>query len=224
MHLSDLHSDAVPRLEERLPALVATERPDRILFTGDSINSPEGLPVFRRCLTALAKIAPTYVVRGNWDVWWWAELDLFGGTGAINLGLAAREGRNVAVDVQGTRVSLAGVAVEDEDHIRGVLRNVPTSEISIFLHHYPDEVYEVAKQGADVYLAGHTHGGQVALPFYGALITLSRFGKRFESGPYRIGDTFLYVTRGIGMEGGSAPRVRFMARPEVTVLELTPAS
>ena len=63
----------------------------------------------------------------------------------------------------------------------------------------------------DLYCAGHIHGGQIALPFYGALVTLSKYGKRFEAGLYRVGETWLYVNRGIGMEGerllgsGSAP-------------------
>ncbi len=74
---------------------------------------------------------------------------------------------------------------------------------------------------APTYLAGHTHGGQIALPFYGALMTLSRYGKRFEGGLYQVGPTPLHVRRGIGMEGGWVPRVRFCARPEMTVLELT---
>ena len=43
--------------------------------------------------------------------------------------------------------------------------------LRILLHHYPDEVFRAAKSGADLYLAGHTHGGQIALPFYGALVT-----------------------------------------------------
>lgn len=71
---------------------------------------------------------------------------------------------------------------------------------------------------------GTPTGGQVALPFYGALVTLSRFGKRYEAGLYRVHDTWLYVNRGLGMEGGWAPRVRFCARPEITVIELAPAS
>jgi predicted MPP superfamily phosphohydrolase len=61
----------------------------------------------------------------------------------------------------------------------------------------------------------------VALPFYGALFTLSKSGKKYEAGLYRVKDTWLYVNRGIGMEGGTL-RVRFCARPEVTVLKLTP--
>lgn len=88
------------------------------------------------------------------------------------------------------------------------------------MYHSPDLVEDLPPNAVDLYVAGHTHGGQVALPFYGALVTLSRFGKKYEAGLYHVGDTTLYVNRGIGMEGGPAPRVRFCARPEITVFEI----
>lgn len=217
VHISDVHSDPLPRLEERLPAIIAAERPDLIVFTGDSLNAPDGLPVFRKLMTSLAQIAPTYAVRGNWDSWYWRRQDLFGGTGAHEL-----NGEPAKIDVAGTSLYLTGVAVGEEQRIAPMLDAVPPGAFTVFLHHYPDEIYEVAKRRADLYCAGHTHGGQVALPLYGALITFSKFGKRFEAGKYKVDDTHLYVNRGIGMEGGSAPRVRFWARPEVTVIEIAP--
>jgi predicted MPP superfamily phosphohydrolase len=74
----------------------------------------------------------------------------------------------------------------------------------------------------DLFCAGHVHGGQIAMPFYGALVTLSRYGKQYEAGLYKAGPMWLYVSRGVGMEGGAAPRVRFCSRPEVAVLEAVP--
>jgi predicted MPP superfamily phosphohydrolase len=99
---------------------------------------------------------------------------------------------------------------------------LPKDKFSIFLYHYPDEIENVTPHGIDLYCAGHTHGGQIALPFYGALITLSKYGKRFEGGTYRVDNTWLNVNRGIGMEGGPAPRVRFWATPEITVIDVLP--
>jgi len=219
VHISDLHCEGRPRLEETLPEVIARARPDIIVFTGDSLNAPEGLPVFQACLTKLAAIAPTFVVRGNWDAWYWSDLDLFGGTGAREL-----NGEAVQVKVSGTPVWVAGVAIESEQKIAGALAAMPPEALQVFLYHYPDKIMEVAQYPVDLYCAGHIHGGQVALPFYGALLTLSKYGKRFEAGLYRVRSTWLYVNRGLGMEGGPrAPRVRFCARPEVTVIELVPA-
>lgn len=218
MHISDLHCDPRPRLEERLPDIVAAERPDLIVFTGDSINSPEGLPVLRKLLPRLAQIAPTFAVRGNWDIWYWGGEELFGGTGVREL-----NGEAVRVEAAGTSLWVAGAPFGSTDKIRDALKVVPPGAFTLLLYHTPDEILDVAATGrVDLYCAGHTHGGQVALPFYGALVTLSKFGKRYESGLHRERDTWLYVNRGIGMEGGPAPRVRFLARPEVTVIELAP--
>jgi uncharacterized protein len=217
VHLSDLHCDARPRLEERLPDLIAAQHPDVIVFTGDAINSPEGLPVFRRCMTRLAEIAPTFAVRGNWDVWYWPNLDLFGGTGVQEL-----RGEAVGKVIDGTPVCVAGVAYDSEQQIGRVLGPIPAEALTVFLYHTPDEFEAVAQRRADVYCAGHIHGGQIALPLYGALITLSKYGKQYEAGLYRVGETWLYVNRGIGMEGGRMPRVRFCSRPEVTVIEIHP--
>ncbi len=215
VHISDLHCDPQPRLEERLPDIIANQQPDLIVFTGDSVNSPDGLPVLKKCLSALAKIAPTYVVKGNWDSWYWRELDLFGGTGVKEL-----KADSEAITIRGIPVRIAGLAVGQEANLDKTLAESGAGEVKIFLYHYPDLIHQEAGHGVDLYCAGHTHGGQVALPFYGALVTFSRFGKRYESGLHREGNTWLYVNRGIGMEGGRAPRVRFFARPEVTVISI----
>ena len=217
VHISDLHCDRKPRLEERIPSLIAAEKPDLIVFTGDSVNEPAGIYVLKPLLKQLAAIAPTFAVRGNWDVWYWHKMDLFGGTGIREL-----NGNAVNVKIGSTEVWLTGVWVDNEGQTLNALKNIPPDAFTIFLHHYPDLIEEVVRRDVDLYCAGHTHGGQVALPFYGALMTLSRFGKRYEAGLYRENNTWLYVNRGIGMEGGTAPRVRFCARPEITVIEISP--
>lgn len=226
-HISDTHSDAKPRLEESLPAAVAAEKPDVIVFTGDAANSREGFPVVRKLLSELARIAPTFVVRGNWDTGGgglaWSEAeeiearrDLFGGTGVRELDGDAAPLRS--------DVWLSGVADSHHDKIDATLALVPKGALSIFLCHRPDMIEPAVRGGADLYLAGHTHGGQVALPFYGALVTFSKYGKTYEHGVYHVKDTWLYVNRGLGMDGNGAPRVRFCARPELTILELSPVA
>jgi uncharacterized protein len=218
VHISDVHSDPKPRLEEKLPALIAAQSPDLIVYTGDSLNSEAAAPVFLKLLGQLTRIADVYVARGNWDIG--LANEFFTQTGAKVV-----DGEALSVIVKGQPLSVSGVRVGNETAIPRMLAAVPKTGFSVFLHHWPDEILDVAASGkVDLYCAGHTHGGQVAMPFYGALTTLSRFGKRFESGIYRVGQTSLYVNRGIGMEGGPAFRVRFLARPEITVIDLVPAS
>jgi predicted MPP superfamily phosphohydrolase len=216
-HFSDVHSDPQARLEERLPVVVAAEDPDVIVFTGDSVNSPEGLPVFKGLLQKLSEIAPTFVVKGNWDTTYWKGLDLYDGTGAVELNGAGR-----VLEFRGVKLGLAGLGSGNEKSLTRALAGLPADAFSVLLYHHPDLILEAAAKNVDLYCAGHTHGGQVALPGYGALVTFSKFGKQYEAGLYREGKTSLYVNRGLGMEGGYAPRVRFWARPELTIIDVVP--
>ena len=219
VQISDVHSDPRPRLEEKLGSVIESERPDAIVFTGDSINSPSGLPIFTALLKRLVSVAPTFVVRGNWDVLFWGDIPLFQGTGVHEL-----DGTAERLDVQGVSIWIAGLAYGNEANLRQTLRPIPAEKFTLLLYHTPDLIEDVAREPVDLYCAGHIHGGQVALPLYGALLTLSRFDKKYEAGLYREKDTALYVNRGIGMEGGGAPRVRFWSRPEVTVIDIVAQS
>ena len=218
VQLSDLHCESKARLEPGLPAIIAGLKPDLIVFTGDAANSAAGLERFHQCMTELAAIAPTFAVKGNWDYWVWAE-PFVRETGVQELTSQA-----IRVQVAGTDVYLVGAPADHWADIRTALAAVPREALKVVLYHYPDRIPDAAQLGVDLYLCGHTHGGQIALPLYGAIVTLSTHGKEFEAGLYHVGQTSAYVNRGIGMEGGHVPRVRFFARPEVTLIELVTES
>jgi predicted MPP superfamily phosphohydrolase len=218
VHLSDIHSDAKIRLEERLPELVRLEKPDAIVFTGDATNSPAGLHNFQTCLTKLTQLAPVFVVRGNWDLdIQSSDRNLFDGTGAQEL-----NGTTQRLTIRNQTLRFIGAPAFELDKAMATVEAMLPKDIVIFLYHFPEQLSPEAQKKVDVVLAGHVHGGQVALPFYGALITLSRYGKKYGAGLYRTGKAWLYVSRGIGMEGSLAPRVRFCARPEIAVIDLVP--
>jgi len=217
VQLSDLHCERQARLEDKLPEVVAREHPDLIVFTGDAINCPQGLAVFKRCATRLSAIAPTFAVEGNHDRRQFRALNIFDQTGVREL-----NGQAISIEVAGAKICLLGASVDEEWRLQHILNSLPTDAFNIFIYHFPAAVFDIGSHPVDLLCAGHTHGGQVRLPLYGALITRSKTGKRFEAGLYRFGKTWLYVNRGIGMEGGLAPRVRFLSRPEVTVIELAP--
>ena len=103
------------------------------------------------------------------------------------------------------------------------MKKVRQDDFSVLLYHKPDLAYAARDRQINLYLAGHTHGGQVRMPFYGAIFTNSRYGKNFEMGLYHLGQTDLYVSRGIGFVGGIGPRARFLCPPEVVVIDLIPA-
>lgn len=218
IHFSDLHCDAKVRLEDTLAGVCAQEKPDLITFSGDAVNGPEGLAHFRRTMDALAKVAPVYAAYGNWDTYINAGLNYYGG-GPVHHVSAGGE----LLKVRGAELWVSGADVGKGQEIARIMSKRPKGVPAVFIHHYPDLIEEAAELGCDVYVCGHTHGGQVALPWYGALVTFSRFGKTYERGLYRVKQMWAYTHPGVGMEGGSAPRVRFCVRPELTVLELVPA-
>jgi predicted MPP superfamily phosphohydrolase len=219
VQISDLHCDPTVRAEKVLPGIIAAQKPDVIVFTGDAINSKGGLPNFRACLKAVASIAPTFAVDGNHDSRCWNDLALYKNTKVVPLNGAARR-----VTAAGQEFYVAGVGFDSENLVDKAMSSVPAGAFTLFLYHSPDFIHELAARGVDLVCAGHTHGGQVCLPWYGAIVTQSRFGKQFEAGLYHVANSWMYVNRGIGMEGGLDPRVRFCARPEVTVIDLEPAS
>jgi predicted MPP superfamily phosphohydrolase len=222
---SDLHCDARPRLDDQLVRRIEEEHPRAIVFGGDAVNDPAGIPILQRCMRALSAIAPTFAVRGNWDVggggFAWQDLievearrHMFEGTGVREL-----DGEAAAIS---SEVWIAGISIFARDKIPAALAPIPREACTVFVCHWPDEIEGIARRKVDLYLCGHTHGGQVALPFYGALVTFSHYGKEYERGLNRLDETWIYTTRGVGMDGKGAPRVRFCARPELTIVDITP--
>lgn len=217
VQISDLHCDTKVRNEKKLAKLINPLQPDLIVFTGDAINSPEALPVFKNALAPLrAKIAKL-AVAGNIDVAYWRDRDLF-----ANTGFQLLNKKTVKFTKNGEVFYVSGLSYKYWPEWPDLLAKVPEGAYSIFLSHIPDLVEKMKRAKPDLYLAGHTHGGQVALPFFGALITMSSYGKKYEAGLYDVGDCVLYVNRGLGMEGGWVPRVRFLSRPEITVINIVP--
>lgn len=214
VQVSDTHCDANKRLEDRVAEEIEKIKPSLILFTGDAVNSLDGVDNFNKLVHRISQVAQTFAVKGDWDF-------AFGRTDIV---------RNSGLEVIGQKVlTLNGVdfsivgensGAPCSNSLKKAVKGLPT----IVLYHNPDGdiILQEKTEGVDLYICGHTHGGQIALPFYGALITQSVQGKKYESGLHKLGNTWIYVNRGIGMEG-HFPRLRFFSPPELTVFELCSA-
>ncbi len=223
VQLSDLHIERLTRREEEVLARMEALRPDLIVLTGDYLNldnlrDPLAQSQAREFLARLHAPLGVYAVSGNVDSPETMRL-LFEG-----LEIVVLDDRTEHLPAVG-EFYLVGVRnwerERDATALKRLMGTLPSEAFTLLLYHTPDLVETAAEVGVDLYLAGHTHGGQVRLPFYGALVTFSAYGKRYEAGLYRIGSTTLYVSRGIGMEGfWYTPRVRFLCPPEMVVVEL----
>lgn len=233
LHLGDLHVERVTDRERKLIELVKSMRPDLILFSGDFLNLSylRDPKAWEACWWVLPQItAPlgVYAVSGS------PAVDLDGLVPKLLEGMPWRwlGNEKVTIEQNGQTFEVVGMVCThkpfvDEPKLKQLLdpRDLKTdhaglSKFTILLYHTPDLAPNAAELGIDMQLSGHTHGGQVRLPFYGALFAASLYGKAFESGRRQLEGLTLYVTRGIGMEGAGAPRVRFLCPPEIILWEV----
>ncbi len=217
VQISDLHCDRKPRLEPHLPEAINRLNPDVAVFTGDALNDIRALPLLRQTLSAVSAPLGKFAVRGNVDNRLFPGIPLFENTGFVELSMDA-----LILEKDGQSFGLCGI-----DHAEGhrsfqALQQLRPDLFNILLFHNTDLADCLEKTPVDLYLCGHTHGGQIALPLWGALVTQSVHRKTYEAGLYRKGRCSIYVNRGIGMTGGWAPRIRFLAAPEITVFDIVP--
>jgi predicted MPP superfamily phosphohydrolase len=217
VQISDLHCDTTPHNEEKAVRLINVLRPDIIVATGDYLNHRRALPRLRNMLSRLDAPLGKYAVGGNFEGHQDAGLDILAGTGFHLL-----RADKATVMKGGDALDIRGLTYARVADWPALLTDVPADRFTVFLFHTPDLIEDIRGRGVDLYLCGHTHGGQVALPWYGALVTFSKFGKKYESGLYQVGETTLYVNRGLGLEPRPAPQVRFFARPEIAVFDILP--
>lgn len=214
--ISDLHLDNEGPRERALPALIDATRPDVLLIAGDFLNTPDAGDALHRLALQFRAPHGVYAILGNGCLWGVDPRAALAGTPVTMLDPGE-------VDLEaapGARCRIVGAPFAgDEAHVRAVAKADPES-FTIALAHAPQAVEDVDTSRCDLFLCGHTHGGQIRLPLYGGLITLSRHGKKYEAGRYEVGPMTVYVTRGIGCEGGLLPRVRFLCRPEITVIDV----
>ena len=212
VHLADLHVREKGPRERRLPELVRRLKPDLILHSGDFFGKGEGIePVLVELLRSWD--VPQYTCAGNLD-----GLGDYRGTMRA-AGVTSLNNRSVSESVRGARLTITGFWPGTEDAMAQRLSGLPEDTYNIVLYHYPHGYPRTWGTPADLMLAGHTHGGQVRVPLYGALVTLDDYGKRWEAGHFDENGVTLIVSRGLGCEPNT-PEVRFWCPPEVVVIEL----
>jgi len=225
LQISDLHVERISQRERDVLARVESLQPDIIVLTGDYTNSsytndPLTLQETRQILSQLNAPDGVFAVNGNVDNPTVMSA-LFHGLPNIRV----LNNEILPLRLPGGTIYLIGVTMgrssgPDEQALRTLITDLPPDAYSVLLYHTPTLINTAKSKGVNLYLSGHTHGGQVRLPFYGAIFTDAAYGKKYEMGEYTFGPTTLYVSRGIGMGGGLLPRMRFLCPPELVMVEL----
>jgi uncharacterized protein len=225
--LSDFHYDPYFSIHPLKAAIsmVNALRPDLIALTGDFVSMPlfskddeKAASAAKPCAELLREIhAPhgSWAVMGNHDYFTVPELV----TKALHTkGIQVLSNQSVAIEANGSRFWLGGVddVLGQAANLDRTLHSVPSDEAVVLMVHEPDYADEVARYPVDLQLSGHSHGGQVRLPFVRPLY-LPDLARKYFAGLYKIRDLILYTNRGLGT---LALPVRLNCPPEVTLLTL----
>ncbi len=218
LQISDLHLSEFNSYFEKVAEQVAELKPDLIVLTGDYLEEQRNI---RGVLSFLKKLkAPhgIYAVQGNWEYWSRLEGENlrrhFAGAG-VKLLINERED----VLVKGRALSIFGLDYPSStDHLAKLQKEVDPQRFNLLLSHVPAFAHEQLNKDINLILSGHTHGGQVRLPFFPPFY-LPRYAGRFIAGLYHVSQHRipLYVSRGVGT---SVLPVRFFCRPEIGLFEL----
>jgi predicted MPP superfamily phosphohydrolase len=216
-HLSDYFT------LKRLDTIVKTinkHSPDLLFFTGDLMDEPNQYTQINKIVPVLEKLnAPfgKYAVYGNHD---------HGGYGTdIYKNVITMSGftllQNEVVNVSkndGSKIGIAGLddLMLGKPSYEGTLGNLNNDLFNILLAHEPDAALEAKSFNVDLQLSGHSHGGQIQVPFYGPLIT-PPYSTVYSEGMYDVDRMKLYVNRGLGT---TRLPFRFLSTPEITIFTL----
>ena len=217
--ISDLHCGPFAsgaRVDGWVAAVNRLE-PDLIAVTGDLIASGAAyVPVVAASLGKLRAPDGVFACMGNHD--YFTDGDVLA-PALERAGLTLLRNRGLEVRRRGAAIWVAGVDdtwTRRNDLDRALVGRPPEAPV-VLLAHDPELFPEAAGRGVDLTLSGHTHGGQVGVPFLARKLNMARLMTRFTTGFYRIGEATLYVNRGLGTTG---PPVRLAVAPEIALLTL----
>ncbi|MFG0330076.1 MAG: metallophosphoesterase [Phycisphaerales bacterium] len=224
--LADIQTTTVTDHERDAVARLMAEAPDLILMPGDLFQpSPRRLRAevgeLRDLLSRLHAPAGVFYVVGDCDTAGEMRQILDG----LDIELLVNEAVEVTVRDRVLMIGGVDLFYESTPAMRFVdafARAPGADDIRILLTHRPDVIERIPDDGrVDLVVAGHTHGGQVQVPFFGPPITLTGVPRRVAAGGlHEHAGRPIYLSRGLGWEHGQAPRLRFNCPPEITILTL----
>lgn len=216
LHLSDMHVTRWTRRLETWEEMLRTLTPDLVAITGDlghrSWTWKRSLPNVRRIMDALHPPLGTFFILGNHDS---AKL----GPALEGPDRRMLENETAWLRRGGARIAVIGIHQHrriDTD-IPAAMRDVRPDDFKLMLLHYPDLIYPAMAAGADVCLAGHTHGGQICWPDGRPILRLDVLPHAMCTGVHQLNGTWMVVNRGIGAAG---LRVRMFCPPHIMMMTL----
>lgn len=231
LHISDIQSGGIGAYEEKVFERIRNLNPDLIVHTGDllqplgDLTRQSELPKLAALFATLNPPLGMYAVEGESD------------TGLVHIrpeqlgGLRFLDSEAVGIRAKGFHIRLLGLSHAHSFRHGAVpgaevskwLADSPPEALNIVMGHRPDYLTRLTDQSIDLCLAGHTHGGQVRLPWIGALATSSNAPKDWSRGYREVGRTRINVSAGIGASHNKGlPSIRINCPPEMTLIRFVP--
>lgn len=226
-HLSDLHNTEIGKENGKLLKMLSDANPDIIVITGDLIDSRRtNISVALNFTKEAVKIAPCYFVSGNHESriseYDYLESEL------KKQGVVVLDNKTAEIEKAGEKIALIGVRdpsfdfkgdfCDVDNFLKSSIEPLQTETFTVVLSHRPELFDVYVKNGADLSLCGHIHGGQIRLPFIGGLLSPDpSLFPEYDAGLFTENNTNMIVSRGIG---NSAIPLRFNNRPEIIVVTL----
>jgi len=238
LHISDTHfhprNQFINKLFNKLEKL---DDIDLIFVTGDIIDNDNGIPLAAEQLKRLKSRLGIFAIFGNHDHYWYGLRELLGliffhiyptypnkvdelqkTLEAIGCRVLRNEACEVKID--GTEIYIAGLddPVTKKDRPEKIAISEKPEQIKILLTHLLDSLQKMKEHKFDIALSGHTHGGQVRIPFFGPIVTHSKLKKKYAAGLNKIDGTQVFTSRGIGTSPTLPSRI--FCNPEAVILTI----
>ncbi|MEK6705859.1 MAG: metallophosphoesterase [Bdellovibrionota bacterium] len=216
LQLSDVHTNGLATRELKVLRIIKQQKPDAIVISGDTAPDGGNWSGARAFLERLRAPLGVFLIRGNWEHWNpdSAELQMYRDAGITFLNNDSRQ-ISRKVWIVGIDDPFAGSPDLQQAFLQ--VPHIPNDVFKIVLFHSP-AYFDSIKQHIDLGLSGHTHGGQVRLPFFRPFFLPDGSGD-YLAGWYNKGSSRMYVSRGVG---NSIAEFRFYCRPEISVFFLDP--
>lgn len=230
LHIADIQAGSVGDYQESIFDAIETLQPDLIINTGDFLQVVPPATFEEEWAKLHALIARVNPPLGTYGVFGDTERELYRFRPDSLAPLVMLSSRNVRIDTGRGVISLHGLSLYESNAGEWALRSVepwleqtPVDDFRILFGHSPDYALAMGESPIDLCLAGHTHGGQVNVPFYGPLVIDSDVPKGWARGFRRVGIPYLNVSAGAGSNRfGGLPPIRFNCPTEMTLIELVP--
>lgn len=218
--LSDIHLGFFyhPKNFSNVVDIINKLEPNVICLTGDFVDLRTSINTLKPAISLLSRLKASfgkYAVLGNHDYRAGAEnvnrvLECGGFRVLIN--------EHHVLKQENDRLYLIGIddIIEGKPNMSKAIEGIPENACKILMVHEPDSADYMCKFPIDLQLSGHSHGGQICLPFVGPIITTTLGGK-YHTGLYKVGELTLYTNKGVGT---TILPLRFLCRPEITFITL----